>query len=132
MSSGTALFTLYPESGIPIYRQLIDQIRRLIAAGQLQAGTELPSVRELALQHAVNPMTISKAYALLEAEGLLVRNRGKPMTVAASRRPQQPISQRLRQVEPQLVQLVSAAQQLDIPREDLIALIEKRWRSPDQ
>lgn len=126
---GTELFTLYPESGIPIYRQLIDQIRRLIAAGQLQAGTELPSVRELAVEHAVNPMTISKAYALLEAEGLLIRNRGKPMTVAASRRSQQPISQRLRQVEPQLVQLVSAAQQLDIPREDLIALLEKRWKS---
>jgi GntR family transcriptional regulator len=131
MSSGIALFTLYPESGIPIYRQLIDQIRRLIAAGQLQAGAELPSVRDLAVEHAVNPMTISKAYALLEAEGLLIRNRGKPMTVAASRRSQQPISQRLRQVEPQLLQLVSAARQLDIPREDLIALLEKRWRPDD-
>jgi GntR family transcriptional regulator len=131
MSPGTALFTLYPESGIPIYRQLIDQIRRLIAAGQLQAGAELPSVRDLAVEHAVNPMTISKAYALLEAEGLLIRNRGKPMTVAASRRSQQPISQRLRQVEPQLLQLVSAARQLDIPREDLIALLEKRWRPDD-
>jgi GntR family transcriptional regulator len=132
MSSGPALFTLYPESGIPIYRQLIDQIRRLIAAGQLQAGAELPSVRDLAVEHAVNPMTISKAYALLEAEGLLIRNRGKPMTVAASKRSQQPMSQRLRQVEPQLGQLVSAARQLDIPREDLIALIQKRWRSQDQ
>ena len=108
MSASTALFTLYPESGIPIYRQLIDQIRRLIAAGQLPAGAELPSVRDLAVEHAVNPMTVSKAYALLEAEGLLIRNRGKPMTVAASRRSQQPISQRLRQVEPQLVHLVSA------------------------
>lgn len=132
LSLGSALFTLYPESGVPIYRQLMDQIRRLIAAGQLQAGAELPSVRDLAVEHAVNPMTISKAYALLEAEGLLIRNRGKPMTVAASKRSQQPISQRLRQVEPQLVQLVSAAQQLDIPREDLIALLEKRWRKPDQ
>ena len=128
MSSSTALFTLYPESGVPIYRQLIDQIRRLIAAGQLQAGAELPSVRDLAVEHAVNPMTISKAYALLEAEGLLIRNRGRPMTVAASRRSQRPISQRLRQVEPHLMQLVSAARQLDIPREDVVALLEKRWR----
>jgi GntR family transcriptional regulator len=131
MSASTALFTLYPESGIPIYRQLIDQIRRLIAAGQLQAGAELPSVRDLAVEHAVNPMTISKAYALLEAEGLLVRNRGRPMTVAATRRSQQPMSQRLRQVEPQLLQLVSAAQQLDIPRKDLVALLEKHWRPKD-
>jgi GntR family transcriptional regulator len=132
MRPGTALFTLHPESGIPIYRQLMDQIRRLIAAGQLQAGSELPSVRDVALEHAVNPMTISKAYALLEAEGLLVRNRGKPMTVAASRRSQQPMSQRLRQVEPLLVQLVSAAQQLDIPRDDLIALLDKRLRPPER
>ena len=84
MSPGSALFTLYPESGVPIYRQLMDQIRRLIAAGQLQAGAELPSARDLALEHAVNPMTISKAYALLEAEGLLIRNRGKPMTPLSS------------------------------------------------
>lgn len=132
MSSGSALFTLHPESGIPIYRQLMDQIRRLIAAGQLQAGSELPSVRDVALEHAVNPMTISKAYALLEAEGLLVRNRGKPMTVAASRRSQQPISQRLRHVESHLMQLISAARQLDIPREDLVALLEKRWRQKDE
>src|SRR3954471_14573020 len=132
MSSGSALFTLHPESGIPIYRQLMDQIRRLIAAGQLQAGAELPSVRDVAVEHAVNPMTISKAYALLEAEGLLVRNRGKPMTVAASRRSQQPMSQRLRQVEPHLVHLISAARQLDIPREDIVALLEKRWRQQDQ
>jgi GntR family transcriptional regulator len=132
MSSGSALFTLHPESGIPIYRQLMDQVRRLIAAGQLQAGSELPSVRDVAVEHAVNPMTISKAYALLEAEGLLVRNRGKPMTVAASRRSQQPISQRLRQVESQLVQLISAARQLNIPREDLVELLEKRWRQNDE
>ena len=126
------MFVLKPQSGIPIYRQLLEQVRRMVASGQLEPGAELPSVRELALKHAVNPMTISKAYALLEAEGLLVRNRGKPMTIATSRRSQQPMSQRLRQVEPLLVQLVSAARQLDIPREDLIALLDKRLRPPDR
>ena len=65
------MFVLQPVSGVPIYRQLVEQIRRLIAGGQLAPGTELPSVREVAQSHAVNPMTISKAYALLEAEGLL-------------------------------------------------------------
>ena len=66
------MFTLNPHSGIPIYRQLQEQVRRLVASGQLRNGAELPSVRELALAHAINPMTISKAYSLLEAEGLLV------------------------------------------------------------
>ena len=73
------MFTLDPHSGVPIYRQLLEQVRRLVASGQLKAGSELPSVRDLALAHAVNPMTISKAYSLLEAEGLLQRNRGRPI-----------------------------------------------------
>ena len=76
------MFILNPQSGIPIYRQLLEQVRRMVASGQLAPGAELPSVRELALKHAVNPMTVSKAYSLLEAEGLLERNRGRPMTVA--------------------------------------------------
>ncbi len=57
------MFTLHPESGVPIYRQLVEQIRRLIAGGQLLPGAELPSVRDLAIEHTVNPMTISKPTA---------------------------------------------------------------------
>jgi GntR family transcriptional regulator len=125
------LFTLSPQSGVPIYRQLVDQIRRLIAGGQLAPGAELPSVRDLALQYAVNPMTVSKAYALLEAEGLLERNRGKPMTVAARRRGMEPLSQRLRQLEPQAQHLVLSARQLEIPRQDLELLIKRIWEKSD-
>ena len=122
------MFSLRPELGVPIYRQLMDQIRRLIAAGQLPAGTALPSVRDLAMEHAVNPMTISKAYALLEAEGLLVRNRGKPMTVGGNRKSLAPLSQRLRQIEPQVDQLIGTARQLEISRDEFTALLERRWR----
>jgi GntR family transcriptional regulator len=106
----------------------MDQIRRLIAAGQLVAGSELPSVRDLAVEHAVNPMTISKAYALLEAEGLLIRNRGKPMTVGGTRRSPAPLPQRLRQLEPQLDQLLASARQLDVSREEFVTLLDRRWR----
>ncbi|MBN2591295.1 MAG: GntR family transcriptional regulator, partial [Sedimentisphaerales bacterium] len=53
-------------SGQPIYRQVIDQIRQQIMAGQLREGEQLVTVRDLAGQLRVNPMTISKAYALLE------------------------------------------------------------------
>jgi DNA-binding transcriptional regulator YhcF (GntR family) len=52
------LFILKPHSGVPIYRQLSEQIRRMAASGQLPPGTELPSIRDLALQHAINPMTV--------------------------------------------------------------------------
>ena len=53
------VFILKPHSGIPIYRQLGDQIRRMAASGQLPPGTELPSIRELAVLHAINPMTVT-------------------------------------------------------------------------
>ena len=69
-------------SGAPIYRQVIEQIRRQIMAGQLTEGQQLVSVRELAGRLRVNPMTISKAYALLEVEGMVERRRGVGLFVA--------------------------------------------------
>jgi GntR family transcriptional regulator len=125
------MFTLHPTSGVPIYRQLVDQIRRLIAGGQLQPGAELPSVRELAVAHAVNPMTVSKAYSLLEAEGLLQRNRGRAMTVTGGRKPQASLAQRVKQLEPQAEHLVTAARQLELARKELTALIERKWEQQD-
>ena len=125
------MFVLKPQSGIPIYRQLVEQITRLIAGGQLAAGTELPSVRELAELHTVNPMTISKAYALLESEGLLERQRGKPMRVAARRRNQAPLTQRLQQLEPVVRDIVLAARQLEVGKKELIALLGDTWEKSD-
>lgn len=126
------MFVLNPQSGTPIYRQLVEQITRLIAGGQLAAGTELPSVRELAERHTVNPMTISKAYSLLEAEGLLERQRGKPMRVAARRRNQAPLTQRLLKLEPAARDIVLAARQLEISKKDLIALLGDEWEKNDE
>ncbi len=62
---------IQPQSPEPIYRQIGDQIRRLVAGGQLTPGTVLPSVRDVAATYAINPMTVSKAYSQLEAEGVL-------------------------------------------------------------
>jgi GntR family transcriptional regulator len=121
------MFILNPQSGTPIYRQLAEQVRRMVASGQLAAGAELPSVRELALQHAVNPMTISKAYSLLEIEGVLERQRGKPMTVATRTRTQAPRTHRLEQLEDELDQLVLAARQLEVSQEDLIKALRRKW-----
>ena len=63
-------------SGIPIYRQVMDQIRYQILSGVIEESEQLPSVRDLSSQIKVNPMTVSKAYAFLEMEGLLDRKRG--------------------------------------------------------
>jgi GntR family transcriptional regulator len=122
------IFTLEPASGVPIYRQLIDQVRRLVASGHLAPGAEMPSVREVAAEYTVNPTTISKAYGLLELEGLVQRNRGKPMTIAPLRRNQQALTQRLRQIEVQVDSLVLAARQLDLQAADLTTLIEQKMQ----
>ena len=130
------MFILNPQSGVPIYRQILEQVRRMVASGQLQAGTELPSVRELAVSHAVNPMTISKAYSLLEAEGLLARNRGKPMTVVGpargAARGQTPLNKRLEQLDPLVDQIVLAARQLQLSEAELTKALRRRWEETDE
>jgi len=76
------LFSLNVSSGIPIYRQLIDQIKQAVRMGLLSTNEQLPSVRVLAKALQINPMTISKAFAQLELEGVLIRKRGVGMLVA--------------------------------------------------
>ena len=76
------LFSLNTGSGIPIYRQLIDQTKQAIRMNLLRANEQLPSVRTLASALQINPMTISKAFAQLEIEGVLIRKRGVGMLVA--------------------------------------------------
>ncbi len=70
-------------SGLPVYRQLVDQVRFQATAGTLEIGTELPSTRALGLELGVNPMTISKAYGELERLGVIERRPGKPNVVSA-------------------------------------------------
>lgn len=67
----------------PAFVQIAKQIRRLIQSGGLKPGDELPSVRSIASEIAVNPMTVSKAFQRLADDGLIARRRGKAMTVAA-------------------------------------------------
>lgn len=75
------LITLDRTSGIPVFRQICEQVRFQVAAGTLAPGTEIPSTRELAALLSINPMTVSKAYGLLEQEGVLERRPGLPLVV---------------------------------------------------
>ena len=68
-------------SGVPIYTQVIEQIKQYILSGNLTEGTQLENVRSLAKRLLVNPMTISKAYNQLERDGLIERRRGIGMFV---------------------------------------------------
>lgn len=63
-------------SGVPVYRQIIDQVRGGIASGALTAGDQLPTVRRLAVDLSINPNTVVRAYRELEMGGLLELNQG--------------------------------------------------------
>lgn len=76
------LIEIDSHSGVPIYRQIIDQIRSHVITTRLCEGAQLPSVRDLAGRLNVNPMTISKVYSYLENEGLVERKRGVGLFVA--------------------------------------------------
>lgn len=117
-------FDINPSASVPIYRQIIDQVRRMVAGGLLNPGDELPSVRNVATQHAVNPMTVSKAYSLLEAEGLATRQRGIGMVIAQRKATQKSLNDRLELLRPSLAAAAQHARQLEIPVRDALALFK--------
>lgn len=119
------LFQVQPGSGIPIYRQIIDQVNRLVISGYLKPGDELPSVRQAASQLEINQMTISKAYSLLEAAGVLERKRGKPMTVAAGRGKTRSTAKRLDLIRPALKEVITQANQLALPKDVILEEFKK-------
>jgi GntR family transcriptional regulator len=108
----------------PIYRQLIEQVKRRVAAGQLKAGDEIPSVRELAQALAVHPMTVSKAYSLLETDGVLERRRGLSMVVAAQHQRAQSTADRVELLRPALEKAAAEARQLGLPKTQALQLFK--------
>jgi GntR family transcriptional regulator len=117
-------------SGLPIYRQVIDQLRQQIMAGQLSEGEQLISVRELAAQLRVNPMTISKAYALLEIEGLVERRRGIGLFVARLRKDQKART-KSQLLEDILRKAAVTAIQFGIPEQETQEMLTKLYSKYD-
>jgi len=75
-------FALDLHSGVPVYRQIIDQVRSGVASGSLSAGDQLPTVRQLAVDLAINPNTVMRAYRELELGGLIETHQGTGTFVA--------------------------------------------------
>jgi|SRR5208283_2279893 len=78
-------FLLDLHSGMPVYRQIIDQVRGGIASGSLTAGDQLPTVRQLAVDLAINPNTVVRAYRELEFGGLLETHQGTGTFISAQK-----------------------------------------------
>lgn len=115
------ILTVDPHSGVPVYRQLMDQIRFHVASGLLEPGEEIPSTRALSAQIGVNPMTISKAYGLLEEEGVLERRPGLPLVVR-SREPQKVAAARREQLAAALRPVATVTRQLGVAPEEALEL----------
>lgn len=117
-----------PSSSVPIYRQITDQIRYQIAAGILKKGDKIPSVRELAIQLAVNQNTILKVYNELCRDNILKIERGEGTFVAAE--PQHISSQDKHDIiTGPLRQAAVLAIQLDIPIDQTARLLQSEYEN---
>jgi GntR family transcriptional regulator len=108
------LLIINPHNGVPAYRQLMDQIRVQISTGVLPPGSEMASTRSLSAELNLNPMTISKAYSLLEHEGVLERRRGQTLVVSDRATLAEPDA-RLDHLRERLVDAATLSRQLGIP-----------------
>ncbi|WP_437192639.1 GntR family transcriptional regulator [Planctomicrobium sp. SH527] len=131
MTTQPSQFEIHPSSGVPIFRQIIEQVQALLAGRRIQPGDMLPSVRQMAAELGVNPMTISKAYARLEADGIVERVRGKgmailPQTIQGS------VVQRQRELESQMQAAVNRGRQLGLNDEQIEHVLRKLLRETPQ
>ena len=112
-------FSIDLHSGVPVYRQLIDQVRSGIASGTLTAGDQLPTVRQLAVDLAINPNTVLRAYRELELGGLLETHQGTG-TFIANKKLEKNSAERDRQLGQMAGEFAARAGAAGFSLEDLI------------
>src|ERR1039458_4812135 len=127
MAQAEFLFHIVSTSGVPIYRQLMDQINAMIVSGRLKTGTFLPSIREVGKRLEINPMTVSKVYSILEREGILEIVRGQGMSVVGISEIKTNIKVRKEMIEPTLKQVIQSANQLQLNKKDVLNMLDNIW-----
>ena len=121
------MFFLNSNSGIPLYLQLQQQLQQRILTGQLQHGTQLPSVRDFSAEVGVNPLTVVKVYQILEREGFVETRRGQG-TFVSHQSPALKIEARRQHIDPALEQLVVEALHLGLGEKEIQTLISDKFR----
>ena len=112
---------LNPSSGVPLYLQLIEQIKHAIEAGAMRAGDQLPSVRQMAEELMINPNTVVRAYRELEHEGVIELKHGSGAFIRESIVPREKLMQKAQTVVQQALDRLDA---LDLGEEEIRRLIE--------
>jgi GntR family transcriptional regulator len=122
--------TISLTDGVPMYRQIVNQVKYLVASGLLQPGEELPPIRTLALQLKVTPNTIVKAYDELEATGVVHKRQGSG-TYISEGRPRLANRERQRIIENRIDALLAEAHQLNFTADDVLRIVRERQAAMD-
>ena len=117
--------------GLPIYEQVVRQIKFAVAGDVLQVGELVPSVRELARQLTINPNTVARAYRQLQDDGVLTTVRGTGLAVAEGA-PQQCRSERITMIRDRLQQVLIEAKQSRLDAGQLRGLVESELAAIEQ
>jgi GntR family transcriptional regulator len=118
--------------GVPIYRQIVNQVKYLVASGLLRPGEELPPIRTLALQLKVTPNTIVKAYGELETSGVIHKRRGSGTFVSQGRPQQVTLRERRRVIEQRIDALLAEAHQLSFHVDDVLRMVRERQAAMEE
>lgn len=114
-----------PNDGVPIYLQIVNQVKYLVAAGRLSPGHELPAIRVLAERLVVNPNTVARAYRELESAGVVEKRRTAGTYVADQGSPLAR-RERLKILSERLDALLAESRQMNVPLDELVKLLHQR------
>ena len=114
-----------PHEGVPIYLQIVNQVKYLVASGRLAPGEELPPIRTLAQQLLINPNTVARAYRELETAGVVTKRRTAGTYVSESASPLAR-RQRLKIITERVDALLAEARQMNIDTDALLDVIQER------
>jgi GntR family transcriptional regulator len=120
------LYSIRPDDGRPVYRQIVDQVKGALGSGKLRPGDQLPTHRDLARELVIAPLTVKKAYDTLQAEGLIVMVQGKGTFV--TKRGPAAASRAHDDLETRAEMLVHQARLLNLSPEELQRLIGRHWK----
>jgi GntR family transcriptional regulator len=118
-------FSIDTKSGVPFYRQVIEQVKFAIARGVLTTGDRLPTVRQLAVDLSINPNTVVRAYRELEIEGILETHQGSG-TFVGNHRPEIDELEKQRMLDQILTDLLARATAYGLSLDDVLAQLRQR------
>jgi GntR family transcriptional regulator len=124
-------FHLDLHSGMPVYRQIVDQVRGAVASGALRAGDQLPTVRQLAVDLEVNPNTVVRAYRELEYDGLLETHQGTGTFISDQKMPRA-ADERQRQLAQIVTDAVARAGAAGFTVQDLLDQLRAAANEPNR